>query len=619
MVDLKDFALSMIREAQIDETEGKQQIIRFLEDNNWFGNRPKWQDGKVLLNETQIALYNEPLSKFLKNKDVPKEQLIQDMFERKFPATANKLYQFFRVLDIPEESRFYITDFLLYALKKDIFLMNDGEVKELLEIAYDELIKAHGDILTFFLSWLKNECKTAYFNDYTMEKRITLEKNGQAYDFDEYLELLYYLYNEDYIRGNDMYRKAAASKNYADTWLYLSMYYICSLRVTDLKRIKHPILPNAPEEIIEEISNGTFSDADARQVVFSITWRLCVLPIFPNKTQDKGGVSAVKFIVPESCEVHIGTLFALCEAHHQLAGLSDDEPLIRNIYKYEDITRYMGDEIGELFLEANFHSRSANKSYLQAVYLLTDDIIGIENDGPNVKGYILAALARSHKGSFGEFTSTTAVYLKDAKMSGLTPEFVAMELFERGVLSFVPSMLLKIITDRQYNQLSVQGQTELIKVLNLSPAEIERAVAITDMAKREAVDAVKSICVNRSETDILDALHMIGTGSAFSKQKECLCLMTAFKKVCPYNDKRHCIGCTYEISTKSTVVLLVNEYNRLLTLYENTEDALEKAKHKNIITQVVLPSMDEVLTCIKEQYGQETYEILESLIKENIL
>lgn len=83
------------------------------------------------------------------------------------------------------------------------------------------------------------------------------------------------------------------------------------------------------------------------------------------------------------------------------------------------------------------------------IYILTDDILGV-NDEFRVKGYMLAALARSHKGSYGDFAKTTSIYLKDAKMSGYTPEFVAKELFERGVLSVIPSMLLKMVAGEEY-------------------------------------------------------------------------------------------------------------------------------------------------------------------------
>ena len=82
----------------------------------------------------------------------------------------------------------------------------------------------------------------------------------------------------------------------------------------------------------------------------------------------------------------IGTLLAICEAHYQLNKDNNDEPLIRQIKEYKRINRYMGKEIGDLFLERNFSSRSANKSYLQTVAMLADDVLQ-EKSELNIKGY----------------------------------------------------------------------------------------------------------------------------------------------------------------------------------------------------------------------------------------
>lgn len=613
MIDFKAFIES------ITEEVGKyanQDIVSFLEDNDWFHNRPEIIDGIVWLTDEQQHLYKAPLIRYLKGAEQPKNEALLSMLSDKFPFTAERLEKFYCSINATQETQYYVTDFLLYSLEKDIFLMNDKEISIMVEKAVNDLIKAHGETLTFFLSWLRTNYKTTYKNEYIMTNRYSMDFQKEAYDVDEYLELMYYLYNEDYIAENDMYSKAAKSKNYADTWLFLALHFICSIRVTDMERIPHPILTNEPENIIKAIQTGTFSDKEARETLLSITYRLCLLPLTPNKTSEHSNISAIKFNVPESCEVHIGTLFALCEAHRCIAEIPNDEPLIRRINDYDRISRYMGDEIGSLFLESNFRSRSANKSYLQAVYTLSDDILESNYDGPSVKGYILAALARSHKGSYGEFAHTTATYLKDAKFNGLTPEFVAMELFERGVLSFIPSMLLKMITDGEYNKLEVSKQTQLIQTLDLTPAEIENAVSITNQAQKRAEAVVKEL-VTETEDTILDILHRIGSGSAFSKQPECLCLLSALKKICPYDDRRQCVGCQYEISTKSTLYLLISEYNRMYQLYNSVEDLMEKEKYKKLLMQVILPEFDELLVCIKEQYGEDIFKDYEEIIREN--
>lgn len=59
---------------------------------------------------------------------------------------------------------------------------------------------------------------------------------------------------------------------------------------------------------------------------------------------------------------------------------SQDQPLIKKITTYKEISRYMGDDIGDLFLESDFRSRSATKSYLQMIYMIGDEILAEDND-----------------------------------------------------------------------------------------------------------------------------------------------------------------------------------------------------------------------------------------------
>ena len=209
-----------------------------------------------------------------------------------------------------------------------------------------------------------------------------------------------------------MYYKAANSKNYIDTWLFISLHFICALRNSDLVEMPHPILPYEPEKILEDVSNDNFA----------IEHSLFVLQTFienignrkPNKTKSHN-VSDIKFFVPKSVEEHIGKLLAIAESWYQLERC--EGPLIKVVTRYKDICTNMGEEIGDLFLDSNFHTRKANKSYMQMIEVLTDSVIGVNEDF-NVKGYMLVSLARSHKGSYGKFAQTTIKYLKDQKMTG---------------------------------------------------------------------------------------------------------------------------------------------------------------------------------------------------------
>ena len=613
VVDLKNYLERILVELGAATIKHREKVSGFLLDNEWFGVSINLDD--YTISEKDAEVLKNHIKDYLTTP--PGIKSMEGIFSKKFPSTSELFVQFAEEEKLSETNRFYLLDFLAYYLTKDLFLYSDAEVETLVEVATEVLTKSQGNILIQFIKWLLNKGVTRYRVSFEMTKRYTIESANGAYELDEYLELMYYLFNENYIIKNDMLCKAANSKNYADTWLYLGLHFICALRSTDLERLGHPKLTREPLEVLEAVVDGTWSSSEARRTLLSITTRLTYLNLTPNKTKNASNVAQLKFHVPESCQVLIGTLLAICEAHFQLQiPYNAENPLIRQIKTYEKITSYMGEEIGNLFLERNFSSRSANKSYLQSVAMLADDILE-EKSELNIKGYFLAALARSHKGDFNEFAQTTTTYLKDAQLGQLKPEMVAKELFERGVLSMIPSMLLTIVTRGKYKELSTSQQTQMIKKLDLTPVEIEKTLELSIKADSRSQQALKILVENKVEPEqLLTICHRIGNGEAFSKQGESMCLLSALGKLCPYDDRQHCVGCQYELQTKSTLLLLIGEFNRLNKQYQKLKNKLERGKVRAILEQQIKPCLTEMLEALSEQYGEAVLSDYEDIIKE---
>ena len=613
VVDLKNYLERILVELGAATIKHREKVSGFLLDNEWFGVSINLDD--YTITEKDAEVLKNHIKDYLTTP--PGIKSMEGIFSKKFPSTSELFVQFAEEEKLSETNRFYLLDFLAYYLTKDLFLYSDAEVETLVEVATEVLTKSQGNILIQFIKWLLNKGVTRYRVSFEMTKRYTIESANGAYELDEYLELMYYLFNENYIIKNDMLCKAANSKNYADTWLYLGLHFICALRSTDLERLGHPKLTREPLEVLEAVVDGTWSSSEARRTLLSITTRLTYLNLTPNKTKNVSNVAQLKFHVPESCQVLIGTLLAICEAHFQLQiPYNAENPLIRQIKTYEKITSYMGEEIGNLFLERNFSSRSANKSYLQSVAMLADDVLE-EKSELNIKGYFLAALARSHKGDFNEFAQTTTTYLKDAQLGQLKPEMVAKELFERGVLSMIPSMLLTIVTRGKYKELSPSQQTKMIKSLDLTPVEIEKTLELSVRADLRSQQALKTLVENNVEPEqLLTICHRIGNGEAFSKQGESMCLLSALGKLCPYDDRQHCVGCQYELQTKSTLLLLIGEFNRLNKQYQKLKNELERGKVRAILEQQIKPCLTEMLEALSEQYGEAVLSDYEDIIKE---
>ena len=613
LVDLKNYLERILVELGAATIKHREKVSGFLLDNEWFGVSINLDD--YTISEKDAEVLKNHIKDYLTTP--PGIKSMEGIFSKKFPSTSELFVQFAEEEKLSETNRFYLLDFLAYYLTKDLFLYGDAEVETLVEVATEVLTKSQGNILIQFIKWLLNKGVTRYRVSFEMTKRYTIESANGAYELDEYLELMYYLFNENYIIKNDMLCKAANSKNYADTWLYLGLHFICALRSTDLERLGHPKLTREPLEVLEAVVDGTWSSSEARRTLLSITTRLTYLNLTPNKTKNASNVAQLKFHVPESCQVLIGTLLAICEAHFQLQiPYNAENPLIRQIKTYEKITSYMGEEIGNLFLERNFSSRSANKSYLQSVAMLADDVLE-EKSELNIKGYFLAALARSHKGDFNEFAQTTTTYLKDAQLGQLKPEMVAKELFERGVLSMIPSMLLTIVTRGKYKKLSPSQQTQMIKSLDLTPIEIEKTLELSIRADSRSQQALKTLVENNVDPEqLLTICHRIGNGEAFSKQGESMCLLSALGKLCSYDDRQHCVGCQYELQTKSTLLLLIGEFNRLNKQYQKLKNELERGKVRAILEKQIKPCLTEMLQALSEQYGEAVLSDYEDIIKE---
>lgn len=618
MINFNEYLENKKIEHEINNSEFNIDFSCLMATNDWYGCIPVIKNEVLWFSKDDVQILDKKIEEYCSNynkTDKEKSEYLLDKLNEQLPKTVKLLRKYIKKVKLEDISAFHLVDFIYTYLPGELDESTDKEISTLLDDAFDELPHFYSIILSDFINWVHDNTKTLYKNLYFMNNYSSDSDKNSAYDPHSYLDILYHLYNQDYIEENDMYVAAAESRNYADAWLFLAMHFLCALRNTDLLRIPHPRLSMSPEEVLEQVANGTFSEAAAKSTIYTVIWQLEALMLTPNKTQGTSGVASIKLHIPESVETHIGTLFAVAEAHFQLVEDDSNKPLLRVITTYEQINRYMGEEIGDLFLESNFRCKAANKSYMQMIYLLTDDILGV-NDEFRVKGYMLAALARSHKGSYGDFAKTTSIYLKDAKMSGYTPEFVARELFERGVLSVIPSMLLKMVVGEEYQKLSVESQTKMIKELNMSPMEVENAVAIMQKNMKRSTELVKTLYSGYSKEEMLNILHSIGNGEAVSKTDSRMCLITAMGKVCPYAGQSNCPSCEYEISTKTTMFLMVREVHRLQEIYRTTDNELEKLRCRAIVKDIITPCIEEMLCVMDEVYGSDAVKTLEKIIME---
>ena len=200
-----------------------------------------------------------------------------------------------------------------------------------------------------------------------------------------------------------------------------------------MKRLSAPKLPYDMESILKNVLNGTFTKREADTLVDEMILRLKLKRLKPLKTIRHKKAPDLKLFVPGSLKTSLGIMIAISLAHHP--ELSPGDGFVTPSVNIRTARKFFGDDFVKALGGRNFSPRRCNKSYLQGIDIVSDDSPG------KPKGYMLASLARSHKSGIGNLSEITEIYLKDAKFTGYTPEFIIREMFERGVFSFIPCIM----------------------------------------------------------------------------------------------------------------------------------------------------------------------------------
>ena len=424
----------------------------------------------------------------------------------------------------------------------------------------------------------KYPCKFYFLPRFKQRKKGG--KTISAYTMEEFAVMAYCLFNPGYIESQELCQEVCESPNKAELWLYLCLHWISGIRSGDLCRlpILQPILPW--EQVIQQIQDDTLRPETCREMLGRLEFHLANNPRKPNKTKNQL-VPDLKLFFPESLKEHFGRLYLLvCAYRWSRPEEQRNEPLYHGANR-DQLTRFLGQLFVDQLGNRSFSSRAANKSFLQSL-----QNTGSKNGNP-IAGYFMATIARSHKIRFGEISNVTAAYLNDMKFFGQTPEYFAAMMFERGVLSFIPHLMLQYLYEEPYQQLSSRVQTDLIQKLDLSAHEIESFTTGCLTAMTNAQKNVSQLLAVKSQDEIRGAFYTIGSGLGASRGMYSYCLRMAMNERC---QKRECLGCPYEMQTRADAYLLVEQYGKVRATYKEAtmqKDAAQKRKYQAILKRLL--------------------------------
>ena len=465
-----------------DSRRGKSDLLEFMDANDNFGIKE--------INCDIIETIKERLTLWLSAYRQPgrvKIDLMLAHFKDIYPDTCRLYHKFITNNNLEDEpSSWKLLDFILSEIDRDITNYSESEIEKLIKKISGEYTLESARMFSEFLrnADVGGQALTKW--SYTFEPRTKLPK--EAYPLSDFGIMAYCIFNEEAWVRKNLIAKAVKSKVYADLWLFTALHFICALRASDMKRLPAPQLPYDRETVLKNISDGAFLRSDACALVDELKIRLELKPMKPTKTASHDKIPDLKLFVPESLKVQFGIIMAIALAHHPEICVGDN--FVLSSKNVRNIRDFFGEHFAKALGNKDFSTLRCNKSYLQGIEAVSENYPG------KPKGYMLAALARSHKSGLGNLSETTDIYLKDANFSGYKPEFIIREMFERGVFSFIPAVLLEIYAGDKYKLLPVSSQTKLIGELGLTAYQIEWMACAVERAFVKSRTAVNSILQN---------------------------------------------------------------------------------------------------------------------------
>jgi len=580
----------------------RRDLVEFLRVNDYFGLHPVVIPGFSDTNYKEMLSINRAdAEKMRPNLDLwlrsygsdsnEKLKLLTERVTALYPETGGLFSGYIEYIQADKSAAWKLADYLCFALDGEITKMSHEKLDSLASDMDKDLPLNSARLFSGFLMYARERGRLSNGWVYNFNSRRESEADP-AYTAPDFLRMAYIVFNEEAWDEEHALEKALQSERDANLWLFVSLHFICGWRGTDLVRIPMPALLCGGARIRAQIADGCF---DAGGIINELEYRLRYTPLIPQKTEMHENVPELKLFVPESLRGPFGIILAVAASHHE--STAPGRTFIRKAGDRPHILSFFGEDFLNACGGRGFSSRRANKAYLQGIEMMADA------SGSQPKGYMLAALARSHKGGYGSLPETTDIYLRDAKFSGYRPEFIAREMFERGVFSFIPALMMEMYAVESYTNLPVPVQTKVLAEIGIDPSGLEGISKTVEASLVKARHAIAEVMRRPEDVrgGIADILQNIAAGNAPGKQDGFLCLMTASGSVCVDANRSSCIGCGYEIYTKTILHYLSKEYARLLAA-KNTAVPAEAARCVKILKEAVMPAIAEMVMCIKRMY-----------------
>lgn len=601
-------------------------LLDFCNENHWWNLYHRSSDdcvvaspifGKVL-KDSEAPDFSKHIQLFLTTfgrKPSEKLALVLHSNEETFPTTAALLSEYFLPFVDAPACAWEMADMLFFALSKRHSEISDLSMEEIQFIVEDFKRECGVTCCKLLFDFVEKKVRSSTHIKYS---RTGYKRDTSAYSLESFAIINYVCLDPEAWKAERLIDKAINNPVYANLWLFVSGHCVSGIRDNDYSRLPPPWLPDSPEETLAKIRAASENGQDltdilnnARSVTVSFLAKIEDLSLTPHKTENVSNVSPLYFDIPRSCFDSFGIILSIAAAHYYLSAQSSScakayehsGTFISPSTDKNDCWMFFGPKFVKACDGIAFSGLRANKAFLQS-----REYEYSHQDGASpYVSYALASAMRSHKGGYGKLSETTAIYLRDSSFSGMTPEFVAKQMLERGTCSWVVDRVFATCFGQKYTALTITGKTQVIKDANIDAFEL---VAIKDLIQAEQDEVANEIAdVLNSPDAARSFLDRFLSGDAIGKKTGSGCALHASGRTCIYNSRQNCYWCRFEIRSKVSFYHYLREYKRLDGLARSQGLTETEQKKNKYLAMKCLSIVSEMFTYMDKNANDTEMEL----------
>lgn len=576
----------------------REKYIDYLEANQFFGlniihkadfQYPYEANASFYFEVKDLKLLDTKSNNFFKFFGLQESEKCQLIIEECKNELTRKLLISF--LDTIESYSPPVTAFVTKAINIDLKQISEKDVAEILselEFIYSK------DLLIAFVEYANTKLS---LNLGKIERKTSqINKDIGAYPYRIYVAIAKAIFFEGSLSENHVLEKCFEKSVNFETWLYLSIHFVCGWRSQDICE-NWPYLSDEKVKKINIDINTLKDDILQDRIDASMYYELGAfieksIELSATKAHKTGKASDLLAPIGNELKVFFGRLALISVYHYSMRQegrlISGRTKEYLNYIHFRDV---FGDAVYKLIGRKHLSSRKLNKSYLQSL-----EERARKNGAGTMTAYTIASYARNHSD-----IDTTAIYIYDHGLNGETAEVVLAMMMDRGVFGTIRYKEFLTAFPDAFARLSAQEQTKLLAECKTSSYELE-IMGSDMMAELELKENFEEGNTKQSLI-ILNEMFEIAQGFGKAKEPGIYCKKRAVGEACDNPIFESCIAnvCPYLVFTEVGIRSLVNVVNT----YAEKARITTNPKYENILRKVILPAYKEILSEISKRMRPE--------------